>query len=160
LAFAWGPDRRRGHRGRRLALFARDGGDARGHPARPAELRPGRAGPYLVIAGDCESCHDDQETGHPFAGGRAIETPFGNVVAANVTPDPKTGIGDWSDAEFVRALREGKSPHGLSLYPAMPYPYYTRLTEADALAIRAYLNTVKPVRHAGPRGWIASLRSQ
>jgi mono/diheme cytochrome c family protein len=84
----------------------------------------------------------------PFAGGRPIETPFGVVVGANITPDPETGIGAWSDELFVRALREGKGHDGQLLYPAMPYPYYTKLTESDALAIRAYLNTVKPVRNA------------
>ena len=84
----------------------------------------------------------------PFAGGRPIETPFGVVVGANITPDPETGIGAWSDEAFVRALREGKGHDGQLLYPAMPYPYYTKLTESDALAIRAYLNTVKPVRNA------------
>jgi mono/diheme cytochrome c family protein len=70
------------------------------------------------------------------------------VVGANITPDLETGIGAWSDQLFVRALREGKGHDGQLLYPAMPYPYYTKLTESDALAIRAYLNTVKPVRSA------------
>ena len=105
-------------------------------------------GRYLAIAGDCSSCHTVPGSGQPFAGGRPIETPFGVVVGANITPDPDTGIGAWSDETFVRALREGKGYHGQLLYPAMPYPYYTKLTESDALAIRAYLNTVKPVRNA------------
>ena len=105
-------------------------------------------GRYLAIAGDCGSCHTVPESNQPFAGGRPIETPFGVVVGANITPDPETGIGAWSDELFVRALREGKGHNGQLLYPAMPYPYYTKLTESDALAIRAYLNTVKPVRNA------------
>ena len=105
-------------------------------------------GRYLAIAGDCGSCHTVPESNQPFAGGRPIETPFGVVVGANITPDPETGIGAWSDEAFVRALREGKGHNGQLLYPAMPYPYYTKLTESDALAIRAYLNTVKPVRNA------------
>jgi mono/diheme cytochrome c family protein len=105
-------------------------------------------GRYLAIAGDCTSCHAVPGSGLPFAGGRPIETPFGVVVGANITPDPETGIGAWSDELFVRALREGKGHDGQLLYPAMPYPYYTKLTESDALAIRAYLNTVKPVRNA------------
>ena len=105
-------------------------------------------GRYLAIAGDCASCHTVPESNQPFAGGRPIETPFGVVVGANITPDPETGIGAWSDEAFVRALREGKGHNGQLLYPAMPYPYYTKLTESDALAIRAYLNTVKPVRNA------------
>ena len=105
-------------------------------------------GRYLAIAGDCASCHTVPGSGQPFAGGRPIETPFGIVVGANITPDSETGIGAWSDELFVRALREGKGHDGELLYPAMPYPYYTKLTESDALAIRAYLNTVKPVRNA------------
>jgi mono/diheme cytochrome c family protein len=105
-------------------------------------------GRYLAIAGDCTSCHSVPGSGQPFAGGRSIETPFGIVVGANITPDSETGIGAWSDESFVRALREGKGHDGELLYPAMPYPYYTKLSESDALAIRAYLNTVKPVRNA------------
>jgi mono/diheme cytochrome c family protein len=105
-------------------------------------------GRYLAIAGDCTSCHTVPGSDQPFAGGRPIETPFGVVVGANITPDPETGIGAWSDELFVRALREGKGHDGELLYPAMPYVYYTKLTESDALAIRAYLNTVTPVRNA------------
>jgi mono/diheme cytochrome c family protein len=105
-------------------------------------------GRYLAIAGDCASCHTAPGSGQPFAGGRPIETPFGVVVGANITPDPETGIGAWSDEAFVLAMREGKRNDGHLLYPAMPYPYYTKLSESDALAIRAYLNTVKPVRNA------------
>jgi mono/diheme cytochrome c family protein len=105
-------------------------------------------GRYLAIAGDCASCHTVPGSGQPFAGGRSIETPFGVVVGANITPDPETGIGAWSDEAFVRALRDGKRANGQLLYPAMSYPYYTKLTKSDALAIRAYLNTVKPVHNA------------
>ena len=103
-------------------------------------------GRYLTVAGDCASCHT-VPGGQPFAGGRSIETPFGVVVGANITPDRETGIGAWSDETFVRALREGKGHRGQYLYPAMPYPYYTKVTERDALDIRAYLNTVKPVHN-------------
>ena len=105
-------------------------------------------GRYLAIVGDCASCHTVPGSNQPYAGGRPIETPFGVVVGANITPDPETGIGAWTDELFVRALREGKGHDGQLLYPAMPYPYYTKVTESDALAIRAYLNTVKPVRNA------------
>jgi mono/diheme cytochrome c family protein len=105
-------------------------------------------GRYLAVAGDCASCHSMPGVNQPFAGGRPIETPFGVVVGANITPDPETGIGAWSDELFVHALREGKGQDGQLLYPAMPYPYYTKLTESDALALRAYLNTVTPVRNA------------
>jgi mono/diheme cytochrome c family protein len=104
-------------------------------------------GRYLAVAGDCASCHTVPGSGQPFAGGRPIQTPFGVVVGANITPDRETGIGAWSDELFVRALRDGRGHGGELLYPAMPYPYYTKVTERDALAIRAYLNTVRPVRN-------------
>jgi mono/diheme cytochrome c family protein len=104
-------------------------------------------GRYLAVAGDCASCHTVPGSGQPFAGGRPIQTPFGVVVGANITPDRETGIGAWSDELFVRALRDGRGHGGELLYPAMPYPYYTKVTERDALAIRAYLNTVRPVHN-------------
>lgn len=104
-------------------------------------------GRYLTVVGDCGSCHTVPGSGQPFAGGLSIETPFGAVVSSNITPDRETGIGAWSDAQFLTALREGKGNMGEFLYPAMPYPYYTKVTVSDALAIRAYLNTVKPVRN-------------
>ena len=103
-------------------------------------------GRYLTAAADCEACHT-APGGQPFAGGRAIETPFGSILAANITPDPQTGIGAWSDAEFDAALRLGRGrDHGF-LYPAMPYVYYTKLTKEDTAAIRAYLATVAPARN-------------
>ena len=113
-------------------------------PQNFAQIERGR---YLTIAGDCASCHDDPRTKAPFAGGRSIETPFGNVLAANITPDRETGIGGWSDDEFVNSIRRGRSPHGKLLYPAMPYPHYANITKEDALAIRAYLNSVQPVHN-------------
>lgn len=104
-------------------------------------------GRYLAIAADCTACHT--APGHPvFSGGRAIETPFGNIVAPNITPDPETGIGRMSDDAFVSSLREGIGAGGGHLYPAMPYTYYTRMTRKDALAIRAYLATVAPAKNA------------
>jgi mono/diheme cytochrome c family protein len=105
-------------------------------------------GRYLTTVADCGACHTDPKSSAEFAGGRPIETPFGNVLASNITPDKETGIGDWSDAEFDAAVRFGKRPDGSLLYPAMPYPYYTRMSSADVTAIRAYLNTLQPVHHA------------
>ena len=104
-------------------------------------------GRYLVTAADCAACHT-AAGGAPFAGGRSIETPFGNVLAANITPDRETGIGAWSDAEFDAALRLGRGRRGSFLYPAMPFVYYTKLTKDDVGAIRSYLATVTPVRNA------------
>jgi mono/diheme cytochrome c family protein len=104
-------------------------------------------GHYLAIVGDCAACHSLPGSGHDFAGGRAIETPFGDLIAPNITPDPVTGIGAWTDDEFVNALTAGTGRDGTHLYPAMPYTYYTKLKREDALAIRAYLNTVPAVHN-------------
>jgi mono/diheme cytochrome c family protein len=104
-------------------------------------------GRYLAVVGDCAACHTMPGSNQQFAGGRAIETPFGRILAPNITPDRETGIGAWSDDEFVGSLLNGTGRGGSHLYPAMPYTYFTRMTRNDALAIRAYLNTVTPVRH-------------
>ena len=85
--------------------------------------------------------------GKPFAGGRPIETPFGNITSPNITPDAETGIGAWTDEQFDNAVRNGMRPDGSRLYPAMPYPSYTKMSHDDVVAIRAYLKTVEPVRH-------------
>lgn len=105
-------------------------------------------GRYLAILGDCAACHTVPGSGKAFAGGRPIETPFGTLLSPNITPDAETGIGAWSEAEFVNSLRKGTGRNGTAIYPAMPYVYMTKLTTQDALAIRAYLNTIEPVRNA------------
>jgi mono/diheme cytochrome c family protein len=97
--------------------------------------------------GDCGGCHTLAGSGHEFAGGLTIETPFGNLAAPNITPDAETGIGAMSNDEFVNALTKGTGRNGMHLYPAMPYTYYTKISRGDALAIRAYLATVPAVRH-------------
>jgi mono/diheme cytochrome c family protein len=104
-------------------------------------------GHYLAIVGDCAACHTLPGSGHELAGGRTIETPFGHLIAPNITPDPLTGIGAWTDDEFVNALTKGTGRDGTHLYPAMPYNYYTKLSRDDALAIRAYLNTLPAVQN-------------
>jgi mono/diheme cytochrome c family protein len=101
-------------------------------------------GRYLFQAALCGACHT-AEDGKPLAGGRAIRSPFGTFYSTNITPDPIHGIGHWSEADFVRALRRGVSPKGSHYYPAFPYNAYTRLTRPDMLAIKAYLDTVEPV---------------
>jgi mono/diheme cytochrome c family protein len=106
-------------------------------------------GKALTIAGDCASCHT-ADPAKPFAGGKRIDTPFGAVFSPNLTPDRDTGIGGWSDGDFVRALRTGVSPDGTRYYPAFPYPNFTKLTRDDVLAIRAYLATVAPVSNKAP----------
>ncbi len=103
-------------------------------------------GRYLVDVGDCTGCHT-AEGGQPFAGGRPIPTPFGTIYSANITPDTDTGIGKWSNADFWDAMHDGESVKRGRLYPAMPYPWYTRLDHDDVLAIKAYLDTLPPVRN-------------
>ncbi|HEX4173436.1 MAG TPA: cytochrome c [Acetobacteraceae bacterium] len=101
-------------------------------------------GQYLAHVGDCFACHT-APGGKPFAGGRSIQTPFGNLLSPNITPDVETGIGGWSEDKFYRTMHEGISDE--RLYPAMPYPYYTKTSRQDVLAIRAWLNTVEPVNN-------------
>lgn len=101
-------------------------------------------GKTLVEAGDCAGCHT-ADAARPFAGGKRIDTPFGAIYAPNLTPDRETGIGAWTDADFTRALRTGIAPDGSTYYPAFPYPYFTKMTKDDTLAIRAYLGTQAPV---------------
>jgi mono/diheme cytochrome c family protein len=100
-------------------------------------------GRYLAVVADCAACHT-RPGGRPYAGGVALQTPFGTLIAPNITPDPKAGIGSWTDEEFMAALRDGRGRGGIYLYPAMPYPAYTKMTRKDALAIRAYLQTIDP----------------
>ena len=104
-------------------------------------------GRYLASAADCGSCHTIPGSDHPFSGGRPIETPFGVLVAPNITPDRETGIGAWSDEEFDAAVRSGRRRDGKRLYPAMPFPYFVRMTSEDVKDIRAYLSTIDPVRN-------------
>lgn len=105
-------------------------------------------GRYLAAAADCGSCHTIPGSDHPFSGGRPIETPFGVLVSPNITPDRETGIGAWSDEEFDAAVRNGRRRDGKRLYPAMPFPYFARMSREDVKDIRAYLSTVEPVHNA------------
>ena len=103
-------------------------------------------GAYLVRAGGCLSCHWDKKTGgQAFAGGLALATPFGTFHSPNITPDKATGIGAWSDEDFVRAVTQGQGVHGEELYPVFPYTSFSAMTVEDALAIKAYLFTLSPV---------------
>jgi mono/diheme cytochrome c family protein len=104
-------------------------------------------GRYLAILADCTACHT-APGGQPFAGGLVLKTPFGNLAAPNITPDSETGIGNWTDDEFVASMHDGRGRGGMRLFPAMPYPAYTKMTHDDVLAIRSYLATVSPVRNA------------
>ena len=108
----------------------------------PEDIAHGKA---LTEAGDCASCHT-ADPAKPFAGGKRIDTPFGGIYSPNLTPDREAGIGAWTDDDFYRAVRTGVAPDGSHYYPAFPYPYFTKMTRQDTLAIRAYLATLAPVR--------------
>lgn len=99
----------------------------------------------LVNAGDCASCHTDQG-GKPYAGGLAVPTPFGTIYSTNITPDPATGIGNWSEQDFYKAMHDGIRRDGKHLYPAFPYPWFTKVSRDDVRAIKAFLDTLTPVR--------------
>lgn len=117
-------------------------------PAVPAADAVAR-GADLARIGHCAGCHTARG-GADYAGGRLIATPFGSVVAANLTPDADTGLGRWTPAAFRRALREGRSADGRSLLPACPYPNFSLVEAADADDLFAYLQSLPPVRHAVP----------
>lgn len=100
-------------------------------------------GAHVAHAAGCAACHTGED-GVAYAGGHAIETRYGTFYGPNLTSDPEHGIGDWTEAEFVRAVRHGRSPEGKAYYPAFPYPSYTGMTEADAGDLFAYLRTIAP----------------
>ena len=102
-------------------------------------------GAQLAALGDCSTCHS--AAGEPaYSGGRPVPTPFGTVYSTNITPDPDTGIGKWSEAAFRRAMREGIDREGHHLYPAFPYNHFTKATDGDIKAVYAFLMTLPPVR--------------
>src|SRR5882672_5590635 len=104
-----------------------------------------KRGEYLAKAGGCVGCHTEEKEGAvAFSGGRALKTPFGTFYGPNLTPDPQAGIGRWSAAEFVRAMREGRRPDGANYFPAFPYPSFTRISDADLRDLWAYLRGLKP----------------
>jgi mono/diheme cytochrome c family protein len=117
---------------------------------------PAERGKYLVeVLGACGNCHTPKGPGGEIrekhlAGGFVIEEAFGRAVTANITPDRETGIGAWTDAEIIRAIREGKRKDGRTLGPPMPFYLYRQISDTDARAIVAYLRTVQPVRNEVP----------
>ncbi|MGA0203188.1 MAG: cytochrome c [Pseudohongiellaceae bacterium] len=117
------------------------------------DLSPGELvarGEYLVTAGNCASCHTTQD-GAFMSGGLPFRTPFGTIYSTNITPDPLTGIGNWSEVDFLNSLRHGVRPDGDHLYPAFPYTAYTKASDDDILAMFAYLKSIKPVRITPPQ---------
>jgi mono/diheme cytochrome c family protein len=102
-------------------------------------------GHYVALTADCVACHTAAHSRQPFAGGYPLETPFGTLVSSNITQDKETGIGAWSEAQFARAVREGRGRHGENLYPAMPYNAYAKMSDQDIADLWAYMKTIKPV---------------
>ena len=130
--------------GTRVALADYRGANPTGVAASLASAAPAVRGEYLTRAADCQACHT-AEGGRPFAGGRPFVLPFGTIWSTNITPDPKTGTGGYTDAQWVAMMRHGTRRDGAQLYPAMPFATYSLMTDADALAIKTYLSTLPPV---------------
>jgi len=130
--------------GSRVALADYHGPSPTGVPPALANADLIKRGEYLTRTADCAACHT-AKGGLLFAGGLGFVLPFGTIYSPNITPDKDTGIGTWSDASFLNALHKGVDDEGVHLYPAMPYASYTGMTDADALAIKAYLFSLKPV---------------
>jgi mono/diheme cytochrome c family protein len=108
-------------------------------------------GAYILRLGGCVACHTNtKENGPPLAGGAGLKSPYGTFYAPNITPDKETGIGGWSTEDFIRAMTEGKPPSGLPYYPAFPYTSYTHMKRQDLIDLKAYLDTVEPVKRTAP----------
>jgi mono/diheme cytochrome c family protein len=140
MAFGTGPN---------VELADYKGANPTGVPAALAQASAVERGAYLARAADCMVCHTTQG-GKEYVGGLGFKLPFGTLYSTNITPDKETGIGNYSDQDFLNAVHRGTRRDGARLYPAMPYTSYTYITEADALAIKAYLFSLAPVRAAPP----------
>ncbi|WDY55803.1 c-type cytochrome [Pseudomonas sp. PSKL.D1] len=120
-----------------------------------------KQGEYLARAGDCVACHTAKD-GKPYAGGLPMATPIGTIFATNITPDPTTGIGQYTLEDFDKAVRHGVTKAGYTLYPAMPYPSYAKVTDVDLKALYAYfMHGVEPVNQANRESeipWPLSMR--
>lgn len=152
IAFLWivsGPGPMHFASGKGVPLADYRGPDPTGVPSNMADASLIQRGAYLAHAADCEACHT-APGGAPFTGGLAFVLPFGVLYSTNITPDPDAGIGRYTDASFLQALRKGVRADGTHLYPAMPYPSYTYMTDADALAIKAYLFSLSPTKASVP----------
>src|ERR1700728_3994440 len=122
----------------------------KGAPAGPITATLLARGEYLTRAAGCAACHN-APNGKPFAGGLPFKLPFGTIYSSNITADRETGIGNWSDDDFVRALHRGVAPGGRNLYPAFPYTSFTAMSRDDALAIKDYLFSLPP-QHVANKG--------
>ncbi len=125
-----------------LAIFLIGGIASASGAAPEAEVKRGE---YLLHLGGCVSCHT-ADGGVPLAGGRKMATPFGNFYTPNITPDKKTGIGGWSDAEFLAAMTRGVAPDGSHYYPAFPFTSYSGMTREDLLDLKRYIDSTEAVK--------------
>jgi mono/diheme cytochrome c family protein len=135
--------------GTKVTLADYHSGSPAGVPASLANADVVKRGEYLANAADCLVCHTTQG-GKPYAGGLGFKLPFGTLYSTNITSDKETGIGNYSDQDFLNAVHRGVRRDGTRLYPAMPYTSYTYISDADALAIKAYLLSLPPVRATPP----------
>ena len=142
--FVFGPKPTDFAQGKRVALEQYHGQDPTGVPAELKSASALERGEYLTRAADCMVCHT-AEGGIPYAGGRAFVLPFGTLYSTNITPDRETGIGSYTDADFLNAVHKGLGRNDTKLYPAMPYASYTYMSDEDALAIKAYLFSLQPL---------------
>jgi len=108
-------------------------------------------GEYVMQMGGCVSCHQTpKKKNAELGGGHAIKTPFGTFYVPNITPDPDSGIGGWSEDDFIQAMTKGVAPDGSHYFPAFPYTSYAKMTRADLIDLKAYLDTVPPIKNAVP----------
>lgn len=119
-------------------------------PPTAADAAAVARGRYVAIASDCTACHTQPDSKLTMAGGYRISTPFGGIYASNITPDVATGIGNWTERDFFRAVRHGKGKEGEHLYPAMPYNAYVKLTDQDMHDLWMYMRSVQPVHYQVP----------
>ena len=140
--------------GSTVALADYKAANPAGVPASLAKASLVERGAYLARAADCMACHT-KPGGKDFAGGLGFKLPFGTLYATNITPDKETGIGNYSDADFLNAIHRGIRRDGARLYPAMPYTSYSYMTDDDALAIKAYLFSLPPVHEPVPANTLA-----
>ncbi len=137
-----------------VAMEQTAAGSAVEYPAYPPVATPDtekgrqiKLGEYLVKAGDCIACHT-KEGGKPYAGGLAFKTPFGTIFSPNITPDKESGIGGWTDQDFLKAMKHGVAPDGSYYFPVFPYTSFAKITDSDVLAIKAYLDNIPAVVQA------------
>jgi len=108
-----------------------------------AAAQDAKRGEYISKAAGCLGCHtEEKKDAAAYAGGRALQTPFGTFYGPNITPHKEAGLGSWSEADFVRAMREGRRPDGANLFPAFPYPSFTKMSDDDLRDLWAYLRSL------------------